>query len=609
MSVTPARTSILINLTLLIVTFAVYGRIVGHDFIVLDDIDNIKNNLHLQEGFTLEALRWAFTTTHSGNWHPITWLSHILDMQLYGLKPGGHHLTNLLLHTANTLLLFRFLSLCTNTEWRSAFVAALFALHPLHVESVAWAAERKDVLSTLFFLLTLISYRTYLQRRSTGRYLLPVVLFILGLMSKPMLVSLPLVLFMLDYWPLGRFSCVNEPSSQPLPVVRIRTVFVEKLPFVILSASSCLVTYYAQSGKAVSTDIALPLSVRLQNAIISYGAYLYDMVWPESLAVFYPLTVPVHFMPVILSGVTLAVITFLVISASRTYPYLLTGWCWYLVTLLPTVGLIQVGLQSRADRYTYIPMTGVFIMLTWGAADLIKRWHFSRRVSWTTAILILLMLSIQCYRQVSLWRNTLTLFTHTLSVTRNNYYAALVVGNEYRSTRDMETAIGYFNMALTFSPNGSVVHMVECDLASTLGALGRYDEAIRHYQAAINANPQSANTFAMLAELLELKEDLPDALRYYRRSLELDPTQAEIRLKLALVMVRQGNKMEAYPHFVEVLRQQPDNPDALNAVGIFHALQGNRQAAADYFTRAIQQRPTFIDAQHNLDRLLEGKSR
>jgi len=410
-----------------------------------------------------------------------------------------------------------------------------------------------------------------------------------------------------DSWPFGRFSSVNVPSPQPFSAVKIRTVFVEKLPFVVLAASSCLITYYAQFGKAVSTDSALPLSVRLQNAAITYGAYLYDMIWPESLAVFYPLTVPIPLKPVILSATTLLAITLLAFSARRSYPYLFTGWCWYLVTLSPTVGLVQVGLQSRADRYTYIPLIGVFIMLTWGTADILKKRQISQRAYSAIAVLILLMLSVQCYRQVSLWQNTLTLFTHALSVTKKNYYAALVVGNEYRSRRELETAIRYFNLARTFSPNGAIVHMVECDLASTLGALGRYDEAIRHYQAAINANPQSANTFAMLAELQEVKGDLPNALRYYQRSLELDPGQTEIRLKLALVMVRQGNKQEAHPQFVEVLRQQPDNPDALNAIGIFHALKGNRQVAADYFIKAIQQRPTFIDAQHNLDRLLEGK--
>lgn len=604
MFTTATRTNAWIMLVLSVLVLATYARIIGHDFIDLDDLTYITLNPPVAKGLSLDGFRWAFTNTHAGNWHPLTWLSHMLDVSLFGLKPGCHHLVSLILHGANTLLLFHLLTTSTSAVWRSALVAALFAVHPLHVESVAWAAERKDLLSTLFFLLSLLSYTAYVRTRNIRQYLLTLLAFIAGLLSKSMLVSLPIVLFLFDCWPLCRLSLSSTISCQTVATVAWRRIILEKLPFVAISAAFCAITYYSQSvGNAVAQDAALSLAIRLQNGIISYTVYLRDMVWPSGLAPFYPLTIPISPVQTALAGICLVLVSAVVARYWRHYPYLLTGWLWYLITLVPVIGLVQVGLQSRADRYTYIPLIGIFIALVWAAGDLGTRWRISPRLLTGISCAVIIILGLLCFRQVGYWQNSRTLFTHTYAVTERNYMADMILGNSAFVQRDFPTAISHYQRALRAGANGGVVHLLETKLATCYGVQGLFDDAIYHYQLALQANPRHANTYYLIGQLHETKGNDTAAIDNFRRSVDLDPGQLEANLALAQALQRRGDERGALTAFHAVLRQQPGDPDALYAVGVSEARQGNSRAAADYFTRALRQRPTFIDAQRSLQRL------
>jgi hypothetical protein len=398
--------SLCIYLTLALATLAVFWQVLGHDFVNYDDPDYVYRNPNVQSGITLSSIKWAFTTGHAANWHPLTWLSHMLDWQLFGDNPGWHHLTNLFLHIANTLLLFAVLKRMTNALWRSAFVAAAFALHPLHVESVAWVAERKDVLSTLFWMLTIAAYLRYLERPGTGRYLLTLLIFALGLMAKPMLVTLPFVLLLLDYWPLGRFQfgqivkSVGQQSRKSLNAFShwklSRHLLLEKVPLFALSAISSIVTFLVQrTAGAVTSVETLPLKLRIANTFVSYLTYIQKMVWPSRLAMFYPYPDKTDLIwQTVVFALLLLIISLGVIWLMRRRRYLLTGWLWYLGTLVPVIGLVQVGDQALADRYTYVPLTGLFIIIAWGVPDLIAKWRFRKHALAASAIAVLLAWSI-----------------------------------------------------------------------------------------------------------------------------------------------------------------------------------------------------------------------
>ncbi len=363
----------LMSLLMIVVTFAVYWQVGGYQFVNFDDGKYIFENPHVRPGLTADGFIWAFTSTYASNWHPLTWLSHMLDVQLFGLDPGPHHLVNVLFHSINTVLLFLLLLRMTGAYWQSVFVAALFALHPLHVESVAWVAERKDVLSAFFWMVTLLLYAWYVKRPGPTRYLLTLCSFALGLMAKPMLVTLPIVLLLLDYWPLGRLQFGQAgllTRKEPASAAQKRfpwSLLWEKAPFFALTAASSIVTIYAQhKGGAMSSIKVVPITFRFINALWAYVLYLAKMVWPVDLAVLYPLPITLTIAQGLFAGAFLGGVSFLVIRSAKRHPYFLVGWLWYLVTLVPVIGLVQVGSQSMADRYTYLPLIGIFIMLAWG---------------------------------------------------------------------------------------------------------------------------------------------------------------------------------------------------------------------------------------------------
>jgi len=371
---------------LILATLAVYWQVQHHAFVNYDDSFYVTDNRHIQEGLTLESVRWAFTTTYGGNWHPLTWLSHMLDHKLFGMNPGRHHLTSLILHVLNTLLLFLVFKKMTGDSWPSGFVAALFALHPLHVESVAWIAERKDVLSTFFWMLTMWSYIRYIERPATGRYLTALLFFSLGLMAKPMVVTLPFVLLLLDYWPLNRLQ--NQPSNAKI-TSQTKTDFLglvrEKIPFFILVEMSCVATFYAQNqaGAMVSLD-SIPFIARFANAVLSYATYMGKMIWPSNLAVIYMYPEMVSWWQAAAAGLALASIFSAAFIFIKKKPYFAVGWLWFAGTLVPVIGLVQVGSQSMADRYTYIPLIGLFIVIAWGVPELVAR--LPRKKTWLTLL-------------------------------------------------------------------------------------------------------------------------------------------------------------------------------------------------------------------------------
>ena len=440
---------------LTLTTIAVYYQVCTYDFVNYDDNAYVYKNPNIQSGITPKAIKWAFTTGYACFWHPLTWLSHILDWQLFGPKAGGHHLTNLIFHIANTLLLFIVLKQMTHAFWPSAFVAALFALHPLHVESVAWVSERKDVLSTFFWMLTMAAYLRYTKHPSFIRYLLVLLTFALGLMAKPMVVTLPFVLLLLDYWPLDRFNAVISPKRKKVSKkYSLAYLFIEKVPLFAMSLASCIVTFIIQKkGGAIHTGENYTFLIRLANASISYLQYIIKMIWPTRLAFFYPyLGQNVSVLYAIISAALLLSVTILILRFAANNRYLVTGWFWYLGTLVPVIGLIQVGGHAMADRYSYITLTGLFIIIAWGLPDLLAKWRYKKIALTLSALLIILAMTICTHLQLRYWRSSLTLFQHALDVTRDNYMAHFCIAEPLREQGRLDETIYHYSEVIRLRP-------------------------------------------------------------------------------------------------------------------------------------------------------------
>jgi len=489
---------LLIYLTLTLAALAVYWQVYSYDFVNYDDMDYVAENPHVKAGLTRSSITWAFTTAHAGNWHPLTWISHMFDWQLFGADAGRHHLTSLFLHIANTLLLFAVLKRMTNALWRSAFVAAAFALHPLHVESVAWIAERKDVLSTFFWMLTMAAYLRYVQRPGLTRYLLTLFFFAMGLMAKPMLVTLPFVLLLLDYWPLGRFQfgqnvkSVDQQSRKSLNAFShwklSRHLLLEKVPLFALSAISSIVTFLVQrTAGAVTSVETLPLKLRIANTFVSYLTYIQKMVWPSRLAMFYSYPDKTGLIrQAVAFALLLGFITVAAVFLVRRRRYLFTGWLWYLGTLVPVIGLVQVGDQALADRYTYIPLMGLFIIIAWGVPDLIARWRFRKPALAVSAIAVLLALSICAHRQQHHWRNTSTLCEHAFEATQDNYVAHFCMAGDLLRQGKTNQAIAHYHQSLQIKPT---YFKALGGLAAAFSRQGKTDQAVEYYTEAIRRKP------------------------------------------------------------------------------------------------------------------------
>jgi tetratricopeptide (TPR) repeat protein len=595
---------------LIVAVLAVFGQTVYHGFIDFDDDQYVFENPHVM-GFTTHGLIWAFTDTHAVNWHPLTWLSHMLDCQLYGLKPGGHHLTNVLLHAATSVLLFLVLWQMTAAMGRSAFVAAVFAIHPLRVESVAWVAERKDVLSGLFFMLTLGAYLGYARRPfSLARYGLMMLLFVLGLLSKPMLVTLPFVLLLLDYWPLGRFGAASaefealpiedgqgtSPPGHPRHLSPV-LLLIEKLPLLLLAAGSCVATFLAQHEVALAND-ELKLPARLANASVSYLAYVGKMFYPVGLAVFYPH--PQNGLPA--WKVTASVLAIAAILAAtwlwrRKHPYLIVGWLWYLGMLVPVIGLVQVGAQAMADRYTYLPQIGLSLAVTWLTWNYCSARRSSRWLAGVTAVLVVAGLMSAAARQTSFWRDNETLWNHTLACTSQNHVAHNLLGNGLFRQGRVDEATSQYQQALEIAPNYMEGHY---NLGLVFYRQGKLAEAITHFQLALAANPRTPEVYNNLGNALFQQGRLDDAFSSYQKAIEIDPEHAMAYYNLGVISSQRGDSDAAIAQYRKALQYDPRFADAYHNLAFHLERAGHLDEAIADYQQALACKPSLVESRNQL---------
>jgi tetratricopeptide (TPR) repeat protein len=613
-----SRPEVFVCLFLIVTTFAVYWQVGNHQFINLDDPQYITKNPYVQKGLTPESVTWAFSITNISYWHPLTWLSLMLDYEFYGTNPRGYHLTNVVLHTLNVLLLFLILKWMTGSLWRSSFVAALFALHPLNVESVAWAVERKNVLSTFFWMLSLLAYGHYSCRPSIPRYLLLALFLALGLMTKPMLVTLPCVLLLLDYWPLGRLrfgQLGGDRNTQlnPSGVSRYQrslpgTLILEKVPLLVLSGIAIYITSLAARhvGMVISTE-SVPMKLRIANGLVSYVSYLVKMVWPENLAVFYPYPSFVPFWQSAGAAALLVGISFLIFLGVKKTPYLVTGWLWYLGTLIPFIGLKQVGLwPAMADRFTYVPLIGLFIIVAWGIADLTTGWRYrSSALTWGSGAL-LAALMILTWNQLRYWKNSSTLFEHALAVTEDNYVAHNNLGTALNEQGRVKEAMVHFTEAVTIRPSFS---RAQNNLGNALSRQGKNQEAIGHFYKALEVEPNMPGFHLNLGNALEKQGKTKEAAFHYSTAVHLDPTFAEAYFNLGNLLARQGNVEEAISNFSAALQLKPDFAEAHNSLGVVLAYKGKMEEAIAHFRKALRIKPGFIRAQNNLSMALQQREK
>ena len=541
------RDSILASFVLIGIVWLVFAQTLGHDFVNYDDRVYVYANPVVTDGISWKGIVWAFTHPHARNWHPLTTLSHMLDCQLFDLRAGGHHFTNVVLHTISVLLLFFLLRDITGLFWRSLFVASVFAIHPLRVESVAWIAERKDVLSAVFFMLTLGAYVRYTLQPAVSRYLTMSILFALGLMCKPMLVTVPFVLLLLDYWPLNR----SQKSE-----VRVQKLIVEKIPLLLLSIASCVATVWAQSEQIGAME-QFSLASRIGNALVSCVIYLQQLFCPSHLAVFYPYHA-IDLWQVALAALFLLGITALAFLWRRTRPYFLVGWLWYLGMLLPVIGIFQIGLQAHADRYTYLPHIGLCIAATWTVAEMsILRAH--RKILFALSGIVVLALTANAWHQTSYWKNSETLWKQTLAVTSDNDVAHNNLGLFYEQQRNLDEAISQYEAALQIQSAIQEARynlskaVTQTNLGNALTGKGQLNAAVRHYSRAVELRPDYADGHFNLGHVLLRQGRLDDAIAEYENTLSIQPDDAEAHTSLANALLQKGSLRAAIDHYEKAI--------------------------------------------------------
>jgi tetratricopeptide (TPR) repeat protein len=578
---------ILICLLLIAANFVVFGSIRGHDFIALDDDSYVRENANVSAGLTKDSLHWAFTSFANSNWHPLTWLSHMLDCELFGLEAGKHLMVNLLLHSFSTVLLFLSLNAMTGRIWSSALVAALFAVHPLRVESVAWVAERKDVLSAFFWMLTLFLYSRFVRAtHSWIRYGAVVVSFGLGLMAKPMLVTLPVVLLLLDYWPLHRFGLAS-----------IR----EKIPLFAMSAASSVMTFLAQNqGGAVQPIGVFPLSLRISNAITSYMGYIGKLIWPSKLAVFYPIDPNLSAGLVIFCFLFLVIMTIMTVSFRREMPYLFTGWFWYGITLLPVIGVVQVGEQSMADRYTYLPCIGLLIAIVWVIRESVQDKPVLMQFAAGSGLAIVIALGLVARSQVDLWQNSIRLFEHTLAVTNDNFLIENNLGLTFYRAGKPHEAYAHLVKAVELSPRHWSAHE---NLALVYASLGKPENAREHYEIARNLQPHVASLYYNIGVLEAGQGSIDQAFANFQKAINLNHAYPEAYNGAGYMALQLGRKEDAVQYFEQALLLKPESPEIHNNLGLAKASLGRFDEAAQEYSIALKLNPSFEVARRNLDRL------
>ncbi len=566
---------------LIIVSCAAFGRIAGNGFINFDDNIYITENNHIKSGINLENIKWSLTAVVLSNWHPMTLISHILDWQLFGANASGHHLVSLLLHIGAVIFLFLFLNKTTNNLWSSAFAAALFALHPLRVESVAWASERKDVLSMFFGMACIYVYAFYAKNAKISQYLLCLILFILALMSKPMMVTLPFVLLLLDYWPLKRWQKGTGDSGNRFDSTD--RLIGEKVPFILLTIASSIVTFLAQSKSgSVSLDY-LPLIMRVANAIISYATYLEKIFWPFNLAVLYPYEFSLPLWKMLSSGLILAGITFVVFYYIRKLPFLFVGWFWYLGTLIPVIGLVQAGEQSMADRYTYLPSIGITIMIAWGIPYLFSSAGIRKKILFPASIVVFAVLTLLTWRQCSYWENSIKLFKHTLNVTKDDRMIHMNLGLALFNEGKIKEAVDHYNEAIRINSDFVDAYF---NRGNAYAKLGQYQLAIKDYKEVIRLMPDHAAAYNNSGNVYVSLSQYWLAIENYNEAIRLAPNHAGAYYNRGAVYYNLGRYQRAIEDFKKVINLQQDHAEAYNNMGNAYVLQGDKDRGCYYAQKA-----------------------
>lgn len=573
----------------------VFAQTLGFEFTNCDDQTYVTENPKVTSGLTVHGVIWAFTHTVSNNWHPLTVLSHMLDCTLYDLNASGHHFTNVFLHTLVVVLLFLVLSNMTGAFWQSAFVAAVFAIHPLRVESVAWISERKDVLSGIFFMLTLGAYTRYVRVPSPRCYILVIILFALGLMAKPMLVTLPFLLLLLDYWPLKRLtgsrSISRKPKRDSNKQSNSRNLYIlvrEKIPLFILSAASCVATIIAQRTGIVPTE-TLSMSSRIGNGFISVMTYVRQMIWPSGLAVLYPFpNLAVSPWQIIASISVVLATSAIAFGVRKNHPYIVVGWLWFLGMLVPVSGVVQVGLQSHADRYTYLPQIGLYILGTWTLADLLASWQRRQIILATTAVVMLAVLTSFAYVQASSWRDSITLWTRDLAVTSTNSAAEDAICSALLHAGRVDEATVHAENEVAIDPDSAQAHT---SLGTALLLKRQLDDALGHFEKAVQLRPRDAEAQIGLGNVLLKKGEVAEAVAHYEKAAELDPNSPTKHYNLALALLMQGQSIEAADHLKRALDIQPNYPDADYFLGIVLFRQNRAADAVVHWQRTLKLQP------------------
>lgn len=590
-----ATTGVAWAVALVIIAVLPYYGIWDFEFISFDDPEYITDNQQVISGLSWESLRWAFTTNAVANWHPLTWISHMLDVSLFGLNPGSHHMVSVALHALNTVLLFGFMTRASGCPGRSAVLAALFAVHPLHVESVAWVSERKDVLSTFFMLLTLWSYLAYVKRPGWPRYLLVFVLLALGLMTKPMLVTLPFVLLLLDAWPLRRLGLKPFEWRQALRLT------LEKLPLLGLAAVSSVITFIVQSeGGAVASVERVPLTLRLANAVVSYVEYIINMFAPSGLAVLYPFPSSIELWKPLGAAALITAITVIAIRTRHKLPYIGVGWFWYIGTLVPVIGIVQVGSQAMADRYTYIPLTGLFIIVVWGGYDLLARGSAKRAPLIVTALFLITALSAASWVQARYWRNSTALWAHAVNVTENNFRAHNKLGIQLAESGQAEKAMAHYRTAIRIQPGFAKAHN---NLGNAIAAAGRPAEALQHFENAISVKPDYATAYNGMGSALDDLGQTDEAIASYEKALRLDPALPAAHNNLAAAYHQQGKLDQAVLHSGKALELEPGNASFHLNYAILMIGRGDDEKARQHLETALRLRPGYQQAIKVLNKL------
>ncbi len=586
---------------LVLATVILYWPATRNEFVNFDDVQYVLDNVHVTGGLTWENVKWAFQSGYASNWHPLTWLSHMADCQMFGVEPWGHHLTSVLLHAVNVALLFALLRQLTGATWRSLFAAALFAVHPLHVESVAWVAERKDMLSGFFGFLSLIFYARYAQKRSAVKsrpatldYVLALFFLALGLMSKPMLVTWPFVMLLLDCWPLRRFS-----------VQGVKKLVLEKIPFFALVVAASVVTFLVQKHGGAVSD-AIPPGLRCENALVSYCRYLGKMVWPADMAVFYQFPKHLPMAEVLLAGGLMSGISVVLIVKRWQYPFLLMGWLWFVGTLVPVIGLVPVGGQAMADRYVYIPSVGIFIFTVWGLYELASRWRHHSMTLALAGLAAIILCMVLTRQQIGYWKDSEILFSHDLEVTENNYLAHNNLGDALFAKGQTDDAISQYQKAIRLKPYYAKVHN---NLGSALAKNGRIDDAISQYEEAIRLKPDDANAHNNLGIAFTKQGRTDDAISQFQVAIRLNPDNPKMRDNLGFTVAQKSRIDEVISQYEEAIRLKPNDAETRNNLGIALGNNGRIDDAISQFQETIRLKPDYVRAYYNLGVALARKGR